>query len=64
MKKHRNLFSELQEGFSALQAEREGTLTLTRQRPEAVLACEQSLSEWNSTEEDQAWKHLQQTKSS
>ncbi len=30
MKKRRNLFSELQEGFTALQAEREGKLTLRR----------------------------------
>ncbi len=64
MKKRRNLFGELQEGFSALQAEREGKRTLTRQGPDSVLACEQSLKEWNLAEEEQAWKHLQQTKSS
>lgn len=29
-----------------------------------VLACEQSLSEWNLAEEEQAWKHLQPIKSS
>ncbi len=36
MKKRRNLFSELQEGFSALQAEREGKLTLKRVSLEAM----------------------------